>query len=157
MNNVTTATFTGSGRKAEACPLFQYDFGQILKIEGLELPPLYEVDFGNDRSSGTSITVLGDADGVEIPNQLLETGEYVFAWIVLHEGEDDRETEYMVEIPVIRRAEPSDEEPTPEQMTIIEQLTAEVADLKDDLPYITVNGTALVINTGVVNGNEVEF
>lgn len=133
MNNVTTATFTGSGRKAEACPLFQYDFGQILKIEGLELPPLYEVDFGNDRSSGTSITVLGDADGVEIPNQLLETGDYVFAWIVLHEGEDDRETEYMVEIPVIRRAEPSDEEPTPEQMTIIEQLTAEVADLKDEI------------------------
>lgn len=137
MNNVTTATFTGSGRKAEACPLFQYDFGQILKIEGLELPPLYEVDFGNDRSSGTSITVLGDADGVEIPNQLLETGEYVFAWIVLHEGEDDRETEYMVEIPVIRRAEPSDEEPTPEQMTIIEQLTAEVAVLKEEISEIS--------------------
>jgi hypothetical protein len=32
-----------------------------------------------------------------------------------------------------------------------------VADLKEDLPYITVNGTALVINTGVVDGNEVEF
>lgn len=149
MNNVTTATFTGSGRKAEACPLFQYDYGQILKIEGLELPPLYEVDFGNDRSSGTSITVLGDADGVEIPNQLLETGEYVFAWIVLHEGEDDRETEYMVEIPVIRRAEPSDEEPTPEQMTIIEQLTAEVAVLKGDIEQL--DGLSDDVKTALLN------
>lgn len=36
-------------------------------------------------------------------------------------------------------------------------LGTELADLKEDLPYITVNGTALVINTGVVDGNEVEF
>ena len=32
-----------------------------------------------------------------------------------------------------------------------------ISALKEDLPYITVNGTALVINTGVVDGNEVKF
>lgn len=36
-------------------------------------------------------------------------------------------------------------------------LGTEITGLKEDLPYITVNGTALVINTGVVDGNEVEF
>ena len=36
-------------------------------------------------------------------------------------------------------------------------LGTEISGLKEDLPYITVSGTALVIETGVVDGNEVEY
>lgn len=122
MSNIVNAVFDGSRRKAIACPLFQYDYGQILKISGIELPASYQVHFSNTEDAGVSKTMLGDADGVQIPDEYLLTGEYIYAFIFLHEGEDDGETEYVIEIPVIRRPVPSEETPTPAEQSLIDQL-----------------------------------
>jgi hypothetical protein len=68
--------------------------------------------------------MLGNADGVDIPDACLTSGEPIYAWVFLHTGEDDGETEYTVSIPVIARAEPSDIEPTPVQQDAITQAIA---------------------------------
>lgn len=122
MSNILNAVFDGSRRKAITCPLFQYDYGQILKISGVELPESYQVQFSNTEDAGVSKTMLGDADGVQIPDEYLLTGDYIYAFIFLHEGETDGETEYVIEIPVIRRPVPSEETPTPAEQSLIDQL-----------------------------------
>lgn len=122
MGNVIQAVFN-SRNTATVSGLWQYDYGQILQFVDLALPITYEVHFANEGQS-SSITVLGDADGVLIPDQFLLTGKSVIAWVFLHTGLDDGETEYRVTMPVQRRAEPTDVEPTPVQEDIITQAIA---------------------------------
>ena len=67
MTNIVTANLAKS-RFYRCPPLYQYNYGMILKIVGVDLPAAYEVDFANDIG-GTSITQIGGADGVTIPAQ----------------------------------------------------------------------------------------
>lgn len=121
MLNVTKVHF--SGRSATAAPLYQYDYGQKLTFCGLDLPTTYEVHFAVEGASET-VTVLGDDTGVLIPDEYLQTGKRIYAWLFLHEGEDDGATEYKVTIPVLTRPEPSETQPTPVQQDIITQAIA---------------------------------
>ena len=123
-SNVITAKFCADQTRAWTDELWQYDYGQILKFDGLELPDAYEVHFSNQPLTGETITQIGNADGVTIPDQFLQSGEAVYAWVYLHTGEDDGETEYMVTIPVSKRPEPSDEQPTPVEQSAIDQAIA---------------------------------
>ena len=103
--------------------LYQYDYGQILKLTGIELPAVYEVHFSNGER-GTSTTGIGTADGVEIPDQYLLNAGKLYVWLYTHTGTDDGETELGFWIPIIPRAQPTHEEPTPIQQTEIERLIA---------------------------------
>ena len=111
------------GRTAKAASLYQYDYGQWLILQGIDLPEAYEVHFAAEGQTET-ITVLGNADGVLIPDELLQTGKRIYAWIYLHTGDDDGETEYKITIPVVGRPEPSETQPTPVQQDIITQAIA---------------------------------
>lgn len=108
-------------------PLWQYDYGQILILEGVELPFSYEVHFSNEPH-GNATTNLGDENGVLIPDIYLTTGKPVYAWLYLHDGTEDGETEYSIMIPVERRARPTNQEPTPVQQDIITQAIAVLND-----------------------------
>lgn len=121
--NKVRAVF-GSTRFSRTHRLHQYDYGQILVLEGLELPTAYQVHFSNQPQSGTAKTQIGDENGVEIPDEYLLTGEPVFAWVFLHTGESDGETRYTVEIPVEKRPQPTEDEPTPVQQGVIDQAIA---------------------------------
>lgn len=122
--NVTTAVIGGGCQRAAASPsLAQWDRGQILKITGVDLPVTYNVEFCC-QGDLTTTTMLGGADGVEIPNLLLQRGLPIIAYLVLHEGQDDRETEYWITIYVKQRAMPPSVTPDPEQAGIIDQLVA---------------------------------
>lgn len=123
MLNVTTVTFSGQNRYTVAASLWQYDYGQILQIEGLELPSAYEVHFATSER-GSSITMIGTDDGVLIPDEMLLSAGTIYAYIYLHEGESDGETEYKITIPVKVRAKPTDEQPTPVQQSAIDQAIA---------------------------------
>jgi len=105
-------------------PIWKYDYGQILKFEGVELPMAYEVHFSNNDQKGTAKTVIGNQNGVLIPDEYLLTGEPVYAWVFLHAGEDDGETEYKVTIPVNKRPKVEETEPTPVQQDVITQTIA---------------------------------
>lgn len=125
--NVVTATIT-LYRAVTTHPLYQYDYGQVLMIEGVELPQVYEVHFANQETGGTTITQIGGADGVSIPDELLLSGSDIWAFLFLHEGDDDGETEYKIHIPVKERPQPSDEEPTPVEQSAITQAIAALND-----------------------------
>ena len=111
------------GQVARSWGLFQYDYGQHLIFEGVELPEAYEVHFSN-HEEGASKTVIGDPTGVDIPNEFLLSGDPIYVWIYLHVGDSDGETEYSGIISVIKRAKPTDIPPTPVQQSAIDQAIA---------------------------------
>lgn len=119
MNNIITATF-GSLRKTRTRPAWIADHGMILRFAGIELPAAYEVHFSNSRSTPAKVSI-GDESGVEIPDEYFHNADQIFAWLYLHTGEDDGYTVYEAEIPLIKRSEVTDEQPTPQQESAIEQ------------------------------------
>ena len=135
--NVTKAAFGGL-REVTTAPLWQYDYGQILQITGLDLPQAFEVHFSNSRKSGETITQIGTDSQVVIPDMYLTSGADIYAFIFLHDGLTDGETEYVIKIPVRERPEPSDIEPTPEQQDAI---TEAIATLNDGVAKSETNVT----------------
>ena len=125
MSNILRVSFKHE-RRIESRPLYQYDYGQILKFIDLELPYSYEVHFSN-HEKGSSITQLGNENGVAIPDSLLTSGLPIYAWLYLHAGDADGETEYMVKIPVYKRAAITNDQPTPVQQDVITQTIAALA------------------------------
>ena len=110
----------GGGRYTTTAPLMKEDYGIYLKIEGVELPETYEIDFSNDRNSGTSVTMIGNANGVLIPSQFIKTGRDIFAFYY-HVGKDYGRTTYTFCIPNHVRPDRTNEQPTPEQESAIDQ------------------------------------
>ena len=110
----------GGGRYTTTAPIMKEDYGIILKIENLELPASYEVDFSNDRKEGTSVTMIGNADGVLIPQQFIKSGKDIYAFYY-HVGEDFGKTTYIFHIPNRVRPDRTNEQPEPEQQSVIDQ------------------------------------
>lgn len=123
--NVIEAKFNARERRCVAGPLWQYDYGKILKITGIALPDMYEVHFSNDPH-GIAKTITGNSDGVSIPDEYLVSGASVFAWLFLHNGSNDGGTELQIEITVRRRARAVEIPPTPVEQTVITQLIADM-------------------------------
>lgn len=119
MSNILKVKF-GKETQVVSSPLYQYDYGQKVKIFGLDLPAHYEVHFSN-YERGDATTVLASLNEFDIPDMYLQSGRDVYVWIYLHAGNDDGETEYQITIPVIKRAKPTDEEPISEEQSIIDQ------------------------------------
>ena len=125
--NILEANFTTGtcNAKVYTRPVWQWSYGQILKINGLDLPFSYEVHFSNEELTGQTITMIGDEDGVAIPDQFISSDdEVIYAWLFLHEGEDDGETVSEIIIQKKLRPEPSNEAPTPEEQSVITQTIA---------------------------------
>ena len=110
----------GGGRYTVTAPIIKEDYGLYLQIEGIELPETYEVDFSNDEHSGTSVTMIGNADGVLIPHQFIDTGKDIFAFLY-HVGADFGRTVYKFRIPNKVRPDRTEEQPTPEEQSVIDQ------------------------------------
>ena len=125
--NIITASF-GSLRSVTTAPAWQYDYGQILQIEGLDLPSVFEVHFANSPHSGTATTQIGQDGAVSIPDAYLTSGADVYAWIFLHEADTDGETEYSIRIPVKDRPIASDTQPDPVEQSAITQAIAALND-----------------------------
>ena len=75
--------------------LYQYDYGRILRIQGVNLPAAVEIDFGLSEKGGDSIKRIGTTvDGVTdvpIPDSMLENNDatenyYLYAFIYLDDG-----------------------------------------------------------------------
>ena len=119
--NIVTA-YLGKGKSTTTAERYQWDYGQVLRIEGINLPYSFQTHFSNQPMVGTAKTFIGTDDAVEIPDEYLITGKTIYAWIFLHDSETDGETVYTITIPVIPRPQPVDEEPTPVQQSEINQL-----------------------------------
>lgn len=123
-DNIVVASFTDARHEARTRRIYQYDYGMVLTVDGIDLPTAFEAHFSNTDDSGTSVTQIGSDSAVTIPDEFLLTGLPVYCWIYLHSGEDDGETVYKITIPVKKRAQPTNEEPTPVQQDTITQAIA---------------------------------
>lgn len=123
MDNIVRASFV-FGKSTKTRNLHQWDYGQVLQFAGIDMPSAYTVHFANQPMSGDAKTQVGDANGVDIPDEYLTTGLPVYAWVFLHTGADDGETVYSVTIPVTKRPKPTEKPPTPQQQGAIDQAIA---------------------------------
>ena len=122
--NVTTAVFGPGCNTATASPsLVQWDVGQKLRILGVDLPDSYKVEF-TTAYTRSAIPEIGDADGVDIPDDLLERSAPITAYVVLSEGTDDRGTEFWVTIHITPRKPPETVTPSAEKMDVIDKSIA---------------------------------
>lgn len=121
--NIVTAKFHNS-RRTTTRAITQYDYGQILRIEGIELPDAYEVDFSNNQYKGDSKPQIGNSSGVKIPEEYIKTGQDIYAFIFLHAGASDGETFYWIRIPNELRPARTNIPPTPEEESVIDETIA---------------------------------
>lgn len=122
-NNVVSADLNG-GWSCVTAPLWQWDYGQVLEITGIDDLPSSFVAHCANRWDGSSQTVLGSNGRISIPNDLLTSGEPVYVWIVLTADGTDGETKYKITIPVNRRAAPTDYPTTAQQSAITQAINA---------------------------------
>lgn len=122
--NVITAVF-GANREARTAPRHRYDYGQTLKFSGIvDLPVYYEMHFAKSPTAAEALRVMGTAEGVSIPDSLLQTAGDIYAWVYVHTGQRDGETVYRAIIPVSERPKPEDPTESPIDPDIVEQAIA---------------------------------
>ena len=94
--------------------LDQYDYGQVLRIQGLKLPTAVEIHFGLEETGGTTTTRIGvTKDGVTdvpIPDSMLENGDTsldytIYAFIYLTD-ETSGKTTNKIKMQVKARSKP---------------------------------------------------
>lgn len=112
MRNITIAIL--ESMYVNAANMWQWDYGQILRIQGKNIPKAVGVHFSLNEKGGDSITRIGTTiDGitdVPIPDTLLENNgaaqDYIiYAFVYLEDGESGN-TEYKIRIPVKSRPKP---------------------------------------------------
>lgn len=130
VTNIVRAVVKPGSDYTVTSPIMKEDKGQVLLIEGLDLPEVYEIDFSNDRHHGSSITMIGNADGVLIPTQFIKTGRDVFAFYY-YVGDSFGQTEHIFRLPNDYRPDRTDEIPDPEEESKIDQAIAAVNEAVD--------------------------
>lgn len=138
MSNIIAAVFQGGEQYCRVQNVWQYDHGQILRIQGLALPPAVEIHFSLSDTGGEAVTRIGiTKDGVTdviIPDSMLEndgiTENYnIYAFVYLTDT-GSGETEYKITISVKSRPKPENAGPTTweEVLKAINQIASGKAD-----------------------------
>ena len=122
MGNILTVVYedgTTSYRASEK--IWQYNYGQILRLQGFNLPKTVEVQFSYTERGGESITRIAtskdNASDVVIPDSMLENSDIaedykLYAFVYVEDGNSGT-TEYKIAISVRSRPKPELHE-TPE-------------------------------------------
>lgn len=114
MGKITTAVFEPGSTTANVYGLWQYDYGQTLRIQGLHLPSAVAIHFSLQETGGTSVMRVGvTKDGVTdviIPDSMLENDGAdrtydIFAFIYLTD-DTSGQTEYKIKLQVKSRPKP---------------------------------------------------
>lgn len=137
---IIVATFKTNQKETIVYGLWQYDYGQTLRIRGLQLPSVVQVHFALQELDGESVTEIGTTQNgvtdVKIPDGLLKKTTEIdiydrpvykmFAWIYFTDGTYGK-TEYKIILPIIKRAKPVDYDPDDEVVTkVFDQAVAKV-------------------------------
>ena len=111
--NIIFAVFSNNNTSVISSHAWQYDYGQTLRIQGLQLPPAVEIHFAieDEETSVTRVGVTSDnVTEVVIPDNCLDNMDAlqsynVYAYIYLTE-ERAGGTGYKITIPVKARPKP---------------------------------------------------
>lgn len=118
-----------SDRDAERHGLIQYNYGQILRIHGLDLPPAVEIQFSYREKGGTTENRIGTTkDGiteVQIPDKMLKnngtTQDYAIWVFVYVTDETSGNTVYRIKLYVDSRPAPGEIGEDPEEKRILDE------------------------------------
>ena len=133
-----TVNFCKCEKEKDVSGLWQYDYGQILRIQGLNLPTAVEIHFSMQSKSGDSVTRVGvTRDGVTdvvIPDSMLENNDInidysIYAFIYLTD-ETSGETAYKICMRVRSRSKPEAFD-TPEDAELFRDAIAAVNEAAD--------------------------
>lgn len=108
--------------------VWQYDYGQILRIQGLNLPPAVEIHFSLQETAGEAMTRVGvtkdNVTDVTIPDSMLENNDtttnynmYAFVYVT---DETSGQTEYKIKMVITARPRPEVFD-TPEDKALFEE------------------------------------
>jgi len=104
--------------------LWQYDYGQVLRIQGLSLPAAVEIHFSLDETGGDAVTRIGitsdSVTDVTIPDSMLENDDtessyYLYAFVYVTD-DDSGETVYKLAMRVKARPKPEASDETEEDL-----------------------------------------
>lgn len=108
------ANFDKGSTREDVFRIYQYAYGQILRIQGITLPTAVEVHFSLQNTGGEATTRIGvTKDGVTdvvIPDSLLENGDAtqdyeIYAFVYLR-NETSGQTEYKITLHITSRPKP---------------------------------------------------
>lgn len=116
---IIKAVFGGT-RSTVTQPRYTSDYGQVIEVVGVNLPEYFETYFANSPNDKAK-KVLGQNGRVTIPQEYTANPGYVYAWVMVHDDITDGRAMYTIKVPIKKRAEPTDEEPLPEEVDIISQ------------------------------------
>ena len=137
MKNITA--FCEDDCYCKVSGLWQYDYGQILSIENLNLPKIMEIHFSLDDKNGNSITRIGLTENgittVHIPDTLLENNDIasnynIYAFIYIADSTEGN-TEYRITMPVKTRPKPNTTE-NPEDPALFHEIVGAVNKAADE-------------------------
>lgn len=159
-----TANFTDAGNHVITKPLYAINYGQELIIEGLTLPEMFEVHFSKDGNPAKEAlgTVVDGVASVKFYDEHLKTAGLITAYIFLHEGLEDGETEFIIQTFVKDRPDVDPTEPTPVEQSVITQLitamreTLELAEQYRDETEAFKDAAIEEINSRFITSDEIE-
>ena len=166
-NKINIARFKEGSRTAEVKGIWQWDYGQILRIQGLNLPAAVEIHFSLDEHGGEAVRRIGvTKDGVTdvvVPDTMLENESaygdsyYFFAYIYLTD-ETSGNTEYKIRAKVSTRSKPEGYlSGGNDTFAAILKTVNEIADDKVTRPLIAKVGQVLSVKATDESGKPTEF
>ena len=166
-NKINIACFKEGSRTAEVKDIWQWDYGQILRIQGLNLPTAVEIHFSLDEHGGEAVRRIGiTKDGVTdvpIPDSMVENESaygdsyYFFAYIYLTD-ETSGNTEYKIRAKVSTRSKPEGYlSGGNDTFAEILKTVNEIADDKVTRPLIAKVGQVLSVKATDESGKPTEF
>ena len=142
-----------------AAGLTQWDYGQILKISGVDAPAGTEVHYAANRSSCDAIITVAELKEGNlysaIPNKLLETGEDIRAYVYVADP-DKGETVRTIEMPVKRRKRPGDYS-APAEKNLLRSLIEEVSGKADGILLDDEEGYMQLTSKGAPIGDRIRY
>lgn len=166
-NKINIAYFKEGARTAEVKGIWQWDYGQILRIQGLNLPTAVEIHFSLDEHGGEAARRIGvTKDGVTdvpIPDSMVENESaygdsyYFFAYIYLTD-ETSGNTEYKIRAKVSTRSKPEGYvSGGNDTFAEILKTVNEIAEDKVDIPASAKVGQVLAVKETDESGKPTEF
>lgn len=158
--NKTIEAYPKAGKICKTEPIWQWDVGDKIHLNDIDLPPSYKAEFSNVSVRGTAKPQIQTTDTIEIPPEYQESGEPVYTWIVLVD-ENSRQTVLMIHTPVSPRAMPTCQPIAPSKQSEVDQcmaaLNAGVAEVRDAARELeTLSRVTSLDNTALAPGNAIE-
>ena len=165
-NNINIARFDAGSNKAKARDIWQWDYGQILRIQGLPLPSAVEIHFSLNEHGGEAVRRIGiTKDGVTdvvIPDSMVENesaygDSYKFYAYIYLTDEESGQTEYEIECVVKTRSKPEGYVSGDSTFADILKTVNEIAEDKVDIPASAKVGQVLSVKATNESGKPTEF